>query len=645
MLFSAVPPKYNIDRVDGACAFSTPVSTLCTYMQELAAINLACTIKMSSDTMLPRGIFDVASRASSSARSRLAAMAEPLNDKNRFVRRWIDSREQGETVMPFTHSKQGEAAASTLVVKPCKPTLSESDSGKPGLNSSGPVFSDDKGGAADCAVSDAPCDRPCCVWCHCSPAKGNLWICPCCGYKLCHRCMGLGNTTASRSITFCSWCLRFRTNEELGLSNGTGRCKHGEQSRCKWGCRENEPWYKQHPRPYYLGEVVLIPKARCLGCDKTGCNKPWCGRVKAESGDDRRCTGCGKTGCKRLECKRTGSTSCTALGASPTGQGTSSSSTDPPGHVCKCTASFKCFGCVSRCKQRAADDAQPTRLRRISLGRCPDLGPSNASYGTTGGTNDSAAQPKWGTHDGDVALLKLLSAKQQPKQPSRRAAVGSSHRSQSVRANAPPRRRHGKRAHPLHGRRRSKHWRNRRRNRNHNRGFSASMAANRKPWGPWYAPPVPERWRNIILKLEKAMAKRTEIQLDNLKDLIAHAVSTNRTEERRLRLAFALGSITNLCEADLHHGACSHDRDCRGDSGGGHSCGRGMSGHCIRPLRHDYHGILDRYDLEERDAEEAEKGASTSCSTSSTVMRPPSSTRTPSFKCGMKCKKRWRCLT
>ena len=38
-------------------------------------------------------------------------MAEPLNDKNRFVRRWIDSREQGETVMPFTHSKQGEAAA------------------------------------------------------------------------------------------------------------------------------------------------------------------------------------------------------------------------------------------------------------------------------------------------------------------------------------------------------------------------------------------------------------------------------------------------------------------------------------------------------------------------------------------------------
>ena len=88
------------------------------------------------------------------------------------------------------------------------------------------------------------------------------------------------------------------------------------------------------------------------------------------------------------------------------------------------------------------------------------------------------------------------------------------------------------------------------------------MAANRKPWGPWYAPPVPERWRNIILKLEKAMAKRTEIQLDNLKDLIAHAVSTNRTEERRLRLAFALGSITNLCEADLHHGACSQDRDC-----------------------------------------------------------------------------------
>ena len=105
MLFSAVPPKYNIDRVDGACAFSTPVSTLCTYMQELAAINLACTIKMSSDTMLPRGIFDVASRASSSARVRLATMAEPLNDKNRFVRRWIDSREQGETVMPFTHSK------------------------------------------------------------------------------------------------------------------------------------------------------------------------------------------------------------------------------------------------------------------------------------------------------------------------------------------------------------------------------------------------------------------------------------------------------------------------------------------------------------------------------------------------------------
>ena len=64
--FRRSPPKYNIDRVDGACAFSTPVSTLCTYMQELAAINLACTIKMSSDTMLPRGIFDVASRASSS---------------------------------------------------------------------------------------------------------------------------------------------------------------------------------------------------------------------------------------------------------------------------------------------------------------------------------------------------------------------------------------------------------------------------------------------------------------------------------------------------------------------------------------------------------------------------------------------------